>query len=207
MIHRKIIDLEGEKSYITSMRTFIALELSDPVRQALAEIQQKLRGPIRGARWTRPEGTHLTLKFLGESDPTQVKAISAALDEIGSGFNPFTLILSGVGAFPRMSNPNVIWVGMEENAELSALQKAVEDFIAPLGFPTEKRPFRSHLTLARLSGEYWPQDLRDRFQKMASVCAGITWAIDRVVLFRSELKPSGAIYTQIHSSILNTGKI
>jgi RNA 2',3'-cyclic 3'-phosphodiesterase len=188
------------------MRTFIALELSEPVRQALAEIQKKLHGPIRGARWTRPEGTHLTLKFLGESNPDQVKAICLALDEISTGFGSFSLTLAGVGAFPRASNPNVIWIGLEENAELVTLQKMVEERIAPLGFPSEKRPFRGHLTLARLSGEYWPQELRDRFLEMGSVCSGVTWVVDSVVLFRSDLKPSGAIYTKIHSSILKTGK-
>jgi RNA 2',3'-cyclic 3'-phosphodiesterase len=187
------------------MRTFIALELSGPVRQTLAQIQKTLHSHIPGARWTRPEGTHLTLKFLGESTPDQVKAISTALDEIGSGYSPLALALDGVGAFPRLGSPNVIWVGLKENAELVTLQKVVEARIAPLGFPTEKRPFRGHLTLARLSGESWPPELRQRFLETTSDCTGITWTVDEIVFFRSELKPSGAVYTQIHSSLLKRG--
>jgi 2'-5' RNA ligase len=186
------------------MRTFIAVELSDSVRQALADIQKTQRGPLPGARWTRPEGTHLTLKFLGEATAHQVAAISSALDEVAADFQPLELSLSKVGAFPRLSNPNVIWVGIGESAELTILQKAIDGEIAPLGFPTEKRPFRAHLTLARLAGQPWSSETRQRFLECSSICDGVRWKVERITLFRSDLKPSGAEYTIIHTSLLNT---
>jgi 2'-5' RNA ligase len=184
------------------MRTFVALELSSQVHQALADVQAAMRASVRDARWTKPEGTHLTLKFLGEANPDQVTAIAASLDVIAVRFQPFNLILGSVGAFPRLGSPTVLWVGLDASEPLFALHKAIEEAISPLGFPSEKRPFKGHLTLARLQGRSWPSDLRQRFLDSASLCAGIVWEINKVVLFRSELKPGGAVYSAIHASSL-----
>lgn len=182
------------------IRSFIALELSTEVQQALADIQKSLRHRIPQARWTKPQGTHLTLKFLGDVRLEQIPVISAGLDEITTRYSPFELKLNGVGAFPRPSNPRVIWVGLEQSDLLIQLQREVEAVIAPLGFPAEDRPFRGHLTLARLAGENWSAELRQYFMDSGRAAIGITWIVERVVLFRSELAQSGAIYTTLHCS-------
>lgn len=184
------------------MRSFIALELSAAVQQALAAIQEVLRAYVPHARWSRPEGTHLTLKFLGEVQPQQVGEISVALDAVASRHQPLSLFLSGVGAFPRLSVPRVLWVGIESGDGLIKLQGDVETTIAPLGFPTENRQFKPHLTLARLEGDAWPPDLRQRFLDCSSLASSVAWQVDRIVLFRSELLKGGAVYTPVHVSPL-----
>ncbi len=187
------------------MRLFIALELTAPVQQALADIQNALRDHLPRARWTKPQGTHLTLKFLGEAQAQQVMAIRAALEEIAARHQPFSLLLSGVGAFPRLSNPRVIWVGLAANENLQKLQADVERAIAPLGFSTENRAFRGHLTLARLEGQSWPPELRQRFLDLAKLAVGIEWRVNQIILFRSELARGGAIYTPLQVCPLAAG--
>ena len=182
------------------MRTFIAIELSQAVQQALAAVQQKLRPLISFARWTRPDGTHLTLKFLGEAQKDQIDRIKSELDRIAPDFAPIELALNGVGAFPRLAAPRVLWVGMQQIEAVKRLQADIESAISPLGFPSEKRDFKPHLTLARLEGNNWPPDLRQQFLDCASIISGVTWKADRVILFRSELLKGGAVYTPLHIS-------
>ena len=164
-------------------------------------MQNKLRRFIPRARWTRAEGVHLTLKFLGDVEENIVSEISSALDDVVSRHQSFVLNLQGVGAFPRLAFPRVLWVGMQHSEELITLHKDIEGGIAPLGFPTEKRSFRGHLTLARLNGERWPEEWRREFLELSSITDGKTLPVDQVVLFRSDLKPGGAIYTPLHVSL------
>ncbi|RJP82818.1 MAG: RNA 2',3'-cyclic phosphodiesterase [Candidatus Zixiibacteriota bacterium] len=186
------------------MRTFIALELSREVQEALARTQQTLRTLVPRARWTKPEGTHLTLKFLGEITPHQVSPLQAALDAVAARHQSFPLATAGGGAFPRLSAPRVLWLGLQPEERLMRLAREVEAAISPLGFPSEVRPFQGHLTLARLEGEPWPPDLRQRYLTLTGAMAGVSWMVDRVVLFRSELRPGGAIYSPVHFSVFDT---
>ncbi|MCX6639400.1 MAG: RNA 2',3'-cyclic phosphodiesterase [bacterium] len=188
------------------IRTFIALELGSDVKRGLALLQESLKDRVHRARWTKPDGTHLTLKFLGEVRSSSVAAISTALDRVAAQFHPFELVLNGVGAFPRLSQPRVIWVGLKPNSELLHLQSAVEKAIAPLGFPTEKRDFHGHLTLARLEGDPWSEELRNYFIKLRSLSDEISFPVAEVALFRSDLQPGGAVYSYLHKSPLDTDK-
>jgi len=185
---------------IRLMRTFIAIELSETVQQALAAVQQQMRPLVSFARWTRPDGTHLTLKFLGEAQKYQLDKIETELDRIASAFGPFELALNSVGAFPRLAAPRVLWVGINQGEAVKRLQSDIESAISPLGFPSEKRDFKPHLTLARLEGANWPLELRQRFLDCASIISGVQWHIDRMILFRSELSKGGAVYTALHIS-------
>ena len=188
------------------MRTFVALELSQPVQQMLAQIQSQLRGSLPQAKWTKPEGTHLTLKFLGETGPAQQDQIRAALDSIATHHAPFKLVTATLGGFPKLNFPRVLWVGLERSEALIRLQGDLEKAIAPLGFPSEHREFRGHLTLARLNGESWSPEMRQQFVDLEKLAAGISWEIHRVVFFKSDLKPGGAVYTPLHFSVLQ-GKV
>jgi RNA 2',3'-cyclic 3'-phosphodiesterase len=188
----------------TTIRAFIALELCADVKRALGEIQDRLRGKIKGAHWTRPEGTHLTLKFLGEITALQKDDISSRLDSIVELVQSFSLSLHGVGAFPKLSHPRVIWVGLKPEPILQKLQAKVEEEIAPLGFPAERRDFHGHLTLARLEGEFWADELKREFSEMSSISDGTIFPVHQLVLFQSELQHSGAIYTPLHTSVLKS---
>ncbi len=183
------------------MRAFIALELSPGVQQVIAALQDRLRASLPQARWTKPSGTHLTLKFLGDAPESLVPQISGELDTIAGRHAPLALALAKVGAFPRLAFPRVLWVGLEPNDSLLGLQTEVESSIAPLGFPSEKRPFVGHLTLARLAGESWSPELQQHFLGGSELCRGISWTVDRIILFRSDLKPSGAVYSPVYSGV------
>jgi RNA 2',3'-cyclic 3'-phosphodiesterase len=179
------------------MRLFIAIELPLEIKQGLAKMQEQLKGGGAGASWTRPEGIHLTLKFLGEVPETKVPEIMSALTAAVLGTGKFRLAVGGAGAFPNVRNPRVLWVGVSGALEnLAALQAAVEGPMVKLGFEPEDRKFSPHLTLARI--KYLRP--RDNWQKAIEEIKDINlggFEVDRVSLMKSELKRTGAEYTEM----------
>src|SRR5262249_15377007 len=135
-------------SYSFFMRTFIAIDITPEIRGQIADFIQANRDALTGARWVRPEGMHITLKFLGEISPDQKESVEAVLGRIRSV--PFDLTVSDLGFFPSERRPRVFWVGIEAPQALSLLASAIDDALLPLGFDQEKREFTPHLTLARL---------------------------------------------------------
>ena len=130
------------------MRAFIAIDLPEPLHAALAEAQQVFRSACRDARWTRPEGIHLTLKFLGEISDAQTKQVVEALAQIGP-FEPFSVEVKGFGFFPQAQRPRVFWAGVAAPPALAELAARVESHMEKIGFAREDRAFSPHLTLAR----------------------------------------------------------
>lgn len=178
-----------------AIRAFIAVDLPTSVREALGDIQQAMGEAGLQARWTRPEGVHLTLKFLGNVQPDQVPAIRAAMEEATRGFRPMEVRVADVGAFPNERRPRVVWVGLEEpTGSLAGLQSRLEEALEPLGFEPEGRPFRPHLTLARIRSPGRAGGVLRALEAHRGVEIGkIT--VDRIVLYQSTLKPTGAVYT------------
>jgi 2'-5' RNA ligase len=179
------------------MRTFIAIEIPDEIKKEMAELQRRLKGSGVDAGWTRPEGIHLTLKFLGEVPESRLPEIMAALADAARDINAFRLDVGGVGTFPNPRSARVVWVGVSGEVEkLARLQTAVEDAMAGLGFEREKRAFTPHLTLGRIkyihAREQWVQALESvKDAKLPSI------EVKSVSLMKSELKPSGAVYTEM----------
>ncbi len=192
---------------MTMLRTFIAVELDRELLGSLVALQDRLREHVapRSIRWVRPEGIHLTLKFLGETRPDQVEAVKVALDRAASEVRPFAFTVGGMGCFPNTRRPRVIWVGLyEPSGTLSRLRDAVESHVAPLGFPTEKRPFRPHLTLGRVQRYASKSEVREVGEVIA---AGETGTLDemrvgQVSYIKSDLRPGGAVYTTLHRARL-----
>ena len=185
------------------LRLFVACELPDEVRRALGGIQDDLRRLGAGRlRWARPEGIHVTLKFLGAVEESRVDQIAAAL---GSAIAPFELRLSasgGLGGFPPQAGLRVVWVGLEGDVEkLAALAGRVEAALAPLGFPPERRPFAAHLTLARVPDQAPVAERRrlaaliERYQLPPMP----TMALTQVSLMRSIPGPGGSVYHRLAS--------
>jgi 2'-5' RNA ligase len=179
------------------MRLFIAIEIPDQIKKAMAEVQGRLRNAGVDAGWTRSEGIHLTLKFLGEVPESKVPDIMAALTGVVMSTKGFRLDVAGVGAFPNPRNPRVVWIGVSgETDVLKKLQAAVEEAITRLGFKQEDRAFTPHLTLGRIKFIH----SRDPWLKALEEVKGIklsAFDVHAVSLMKSELKPSGAIYTEI----------
>jgi RNA 2',3'-cyclic 3'-phosphodiesterase len=186
---------------VPPIRAFIAIELPQSVKQALAELQRQLRvQPSEGIKWVAPESIHLTLKFLGWVAPDCIEAIKSAISTSVTGLNPFELRLSGLGAFPNLRRMNVIWCGLTGNVtELSALQQSVEKYVSPLGYPTESRAFSPHLTLARLRDEVSTETKLKLAQKLSETKfePEVAILVDAVHLMQSQLFPTGAVYTSL----------
>ena len=186
-----------------SIRTFIAVKLPQTVLAAIDEVQEQLAGYGFSVRWVTTGNIHLTLKFLGDVHEDELDGIAAVLTEAVHGFAPFRLAAAGVGVFPSVKRARVIWVGLSGQLfELSALQRSIEDRLATIGYPREKRPFSGHLTLGRVKGSVAVSRLTtamDAFRVFASE----TFEVDRVVLFKSDLRPTGALYTELRQVTLS----
>jgi len=174
------------------IRSFVAIELPRQVKDHLAGTGEAFSRVLRGAKWVRPEGMHLTLKFIGDVEPGRIPEIAAALETVAKKHNSFDAETTQPGAFPSPEKARVLWVGLEDGGLCRALAKDIDNALASLGFERERKPFAAHLTLARL-------------REPAFVPAEITGAqletvpfnVSRFTLFRSRLMPSGAIYSPL----------
>jgi 2'-5' RNA ligase len=185
------------------VRAFIAIELPPDVLAQVTRLQSRVRQdlPPGLVRWVRPEGIHLTLKFLGDIDPARVPEIEQAMRRACAPHAPFTLHAEGLGCFPNPNRPRVVWVGVTPAGRgdpLPSLQRAVERAVAPLGFPTERRGFHPHLTLGRVRNRQKPDELAalGAYVTRAKVRVGQLY-VSAVRLMRSELLPSGAVYSAL----------
>jgi RNA 2',3'-cyclic 3'-phosphodiesterase len=179
-----------------TLRAFIALELPLEIKEALAGFQGALRqaGLDKGARWVRPEHIHLTLKFLGDVPASRIGALEEALREAAVNVAPFILDVKGLGRFPPRGPAKVLWVGLEgELKRLYELYSRLETKTTALGFAAETRPFKPHLTLARLRGG---GELSDILEAHEEVVLG-SFSAERLCLFRSDLSATGPRYTPL----------
>lgn len=190
-----------------SFRLFVAIDLPPDLKSLLGELQTEMRQHTRAVRWTNPEGTHLTLKFLGEVDRSLVARVVDGMRSAARR-SPFSLHTTEPGVFPNPRRPRVVWLGVGGDLEpLAQLQVAVENAIAPLGFPTEDRPFNPHLTLGRTKRDPGPADLDaiGHAVRQTKVPRSVVWIVNELVLMRSERLPSGARYTPVASAALDGG--
>jgi len=179
------------------MRLFIAIELPPEIKQGIAKVQEQLRTAGANAGWTRPEGIHLTLKFLGEVEESRTDDIKKALAAAVGSNDKLNLSIAGAGAFPNGKNPRVLWLGVTGDVEkLGSLQAAVEDVMTGLGFEREERKFSPHLTLARIKFPKPRDNWQQKIESIRDVKLG-EFEADRVSLMKSELKREGAVYTEV----------
>ena len=186
------------------MRTFIALEIPDTVKNRLEKFVHQMKLSGGSVRWVKPQDVHLTLKFLGEVNQEQVSRISSLLDQVVSGFSNFSLHIAGTGTFPHSSpRPRVIWAGISQEPLLSALQADLEKALLKSGFPLEKRSFWPHLTLGRVKSSQGIKPLVKNIQENAHIVFG-SMPVNQIHLFKSELMPAGAEYSKIHTTDLSS---
>ena len=187
----------------STIRTFIALELPPALISLLAEVQENLQSMGLRAKWVRPENIHLTLKFLGNIDPADIDKIGGAMVDAVGEFGTFNLVAGGVGVFPGINRPRVIWVGLKGQVQLLfAMQRRLEDNLAALGYKKEKRPFKGHLTLGRFRKSVNPNKIRRVLQEFGNL-ASEEFTARRVIFYKSDLKPTGAVYSQLQQASFN----
>jgi RNA 2',3'-cyclic 3'-phosphodiesterase len=177
------------------MRLFVALDIPDAVRRALRELMARLKPECEGARWVRPEGMHITLKFLGETDEAKLDSIRAALSSIHSG-QAVESHFRGIGFFPNEFHPRVVWCGIEASPNLPQLAADVDRALQPFGFPAESHPFTPHLTLARFNSHKGLDTLVRAANNLKSYDFGSARGSE-FHLCQSVLKPSGAEYSRL----------
>ncbi len=183
------------------MRTFIAIPIPESCLEMLAQMQRQLQAPKAEVRWIKIPSIHLTLKFLGEVDPAAIPAMVESLGVISEQTRQFGIRLSGLGTFPNDTNPRIIWCGIRGDTDvLTRLQAEVETVCADFGFPPEDRPFRPHLTLGRIKGRKNLKSLVDCIAKGSDLECG--FHADRFNIYKSVLKPSGAVYTVLETIAL-----
>lgn len=179
------------------IRSFIAIELPDAIRARIKALQDSFKSYRLNIRWVDPDNIHLTLKFLGNISEGEIEKVAGALSAGVGPFAPLSLCARGMGAFPGLKRPRVIWVGIGgQAAGLSALQKALDDHLAVAGFKPEERPFKGHLTIGRVKGALSTALFREALK------AGLSFETDpftaaSVSLFKSELSPGGAVYSRL----------
>jgi 2'-5' RNA ligase len=175
------------------IRSFVAVDISGGARTQVAGLVTGFRRQAPGVRWVRPDLMHLTLAFLGEVEPSFIEAAKPELARAAAAGHSFNSRLSGVGAFPNPRRARVVWLGMEPRDDLVALQRETVKALVRVGFVPEARPFSPHLTIGRLREPADVSALTDvRFESER-------FDINRLMFFRSVLRPEGPAYTELAS--------
>ena len=181
------------------MRTFIAIELEAQIRDNIQAIINHLKKKGGNIRWIKPQGMHLTLNFLGETPHHAVPDIETALKNTMAPYTAFPLRVKGVGVFPpRTKRPRVLWIGITQNSELERIKEAVEQALEALKFPRETRKFHPHLTLGRVKSYDQMDLILDELMRLQDKEFG-EMRVEKIILFESTLKPSGAEYRKIYT--------
>ena len=184
------------------IRTFIALPTQSNAQQAIAEIQTKLKATQADVKWESQDKFHITLVFLGNVEQSKLELLSTALEKSVQQFPSFTITYESIGAFPNIHNPRVVWIGIKTNQTVLDLQAIAERVCAEFGFPKEDRVFHPHITLGRVKETRNLVRLTEAiktitFEPIETICS-------EILLMKSELHPSGSIYTILKSFPLHT---
>lgn len=193
---------------MTVIRAFIAIDLPLYIQQQLAKVLEQLKRPETNAvRWVPAKNIHLTIKFLGDVSPANLEILKKILQSEVSRYRPFEVRVGGLGAFPSIRRPRVVWVGVEAPPVLASLQRGIESETIRLGYAVEEREFSPHLTLGRVAHNATPDEVRAVADQITNIKVGDLGVavVDHVSLFRSDLQPGGAVYTPLFTTLL-TGK-
>jgi 2'-5' RNA ligase len=180
------------------MRCFIAIELDNPIKKKLSQLQDRLRYKDdfndRSIRWVNPQQIHLTLKFLGDIEDDLAFNVSKVVTEVCDECEPFDFEIAGVGCFPEQGPARVLWAGVKQGCEnLAQLQGKIDLAMQQLGFPLEKRRFSGHLTLARIKLPKAGSRLQSAVAELGEINIGCQ-CVDSVTVFQSELAKNGPIH-------------
>ena len=195
------------RRHMSLLRAFVALDIPADLRQrvgqTIAELRQEI-GPL--VRWVPIENMHLTLKFLGDIAPSNVDMLSQMLRAEADLFPCFDFHLGGLGSFPSLKRPRVLYIGIQAPAALDALQRGIESAARRLGYESEERGYSPHLTIGRLRQNATATDqqsIRRRIEQTKIDSLG-TARVDSVHLYKSDLKPSGSVYTRLYTAPLKS---
>ncbi len=177
------------------MRLFVAFDLPPAELGRLAESIAKMRRSSPAAGWVRPTQMHVTLRFLGAVEESQVAPLTEALSTAARAAGaPFEVALDGPGAFPSLARPRVLWFGIDPPEPVKRLSEAIDDALAPLDLPREERENIPHLTIARIRHPWRAADGEKWAAAVRASAPGRPFRVDRFRLVRSRLLPEGATH-------------
>lgn len=186
------------------MRLFLAINPSLDIQVRIGDATMSLRSTAPGLRWVPPGRLHLTVRFLDDQPPERVAEIGDAIDAAVARHTEAPLALGGIGAFPNFRRARVVWLGVQPHPRLELLHHDVEEACAAMGFETEGRPFRPHLTIARVPDGTSEDTLRSLARAARAVRLSELARVESVDLMASELTPTGPHYRLLHASSLRT---
>jgi RNA 2',3'-cyclic 3'-phosphodiesterase len=179
------------------IRSFLAIELPDTIQTRLGEIEKDLESASADVRWVSPEKIHLTLKFFGSIEEAKIESIMDAIRRPVEETRTFEIRARGTGAFPGLRNPRVVWVGLDDpDGRLRDFQKQLDACLETVGFEAETRDFRPHLTMGRVRSNRGKEGLIAKIEKHREEELGV-FRVEKVTLFKSDLRPTGSIYTPL----------
>ncbi len=185
------------------IRAFVGVRIDPKIAQRISEVQSQLTRSLTGIRWIVQENLHFTLKFLGAVEEEKITSIIKAVGRAVRPAQPFSLTAGGIGVFPDIRKPRVLWVGLEAQG-LQSLSQEVEAALEPLGFAPEKRGFKPHLTIGRWRNfTAKAQRLKEEIDHWKDQDLGQS-TVEEVVIFQSILKPNGAVYSPLQVIPLGT---
>jgi RNA 2',3'-cyclic 3'-phosphodiesterase len=189
-----------------TLRAFVAFKLPELITTRIYDIQERLKSYRLPVRWVRPENVHLTLKFLGEVPVSTIDELAVVIEDTVRDRSPLILFTKGLGVFPGIKKPRVFWIGISGDVKpLSEIQANLEKNLEKNGFSKENRPFKSHLTMGRFKGDIHPENLFDILRSFSDFTSE-PFEVKELVLYKSELKPSGALYTKLQTVYLDGPK-
>lgn len=188
------------------IRSFLAFEQPPEIQMILTRVSGELRGSRLDVRWVNPENIHLTIVFLGNIQSEDVEAMADLLQKLCLTIGPFQISLKGTGCFPNSRRPRVLWIGLEGDLErMGRFRDSLQEALQSFGVPKEERAFRPHLTLGRFrSVDRADRELDAVLGRYRDLSGPVCW-LKELILFKSELRPGGSVYTRLKSWPL-TGK-
>ena len=182
-----------------TIRTFIGMSLPGHIIDAIGKVQKKIKKSGFKMRWVKPEHIHIKLKFLGDITPDMVRPIISGMAICGKEHHPVQLYSKGVGVFPGLKRPRVLWAGIGgETDSLQKIQNQLDECISKTGIPKENRPFKGHLTIGRFKGHADSKKLVSVIKEFSEFETE-PFSAETLSLYKSDLTPSGAIYTLLET--------
>jgi 2'-5' RNA ligase len=182
---------------MNKIRTFFAVDTPQHIKVKMTEVQMTLKDSDADVKWESVEKFHITIKFLGDVFENVLTEMTKKLtDELG-GNKPFTATYKGLGCFPNVKNPRVVWIGCENpDGELSKIKDRVEAVTVPYGYPSENRKFSPHITLGRVKSNRGVKDMVDKLEGLEFITEPVN--CDEILVMKSDLRPTGSVYTVLN---------
>jgi len=189
------------------IRSFLAFELPGPIKNKMSEVSRDIKHFPLDARWVKVDNIHLTVVFLGQIEESNIPQMRESVASVCREYGPFHVSLKNVGIFGSRRNPRVLWMGLDGHIErMSRFRNTLQKVLAPFGVTQERRTFKPHLTLGRFrKGSRSGAQLDEILAKYEGLSSPIC-QLSELFLFKSDLKPHGAVYTPLHTWPM-TGKV